>query len=127
MGRALRGAASPQDGPRLDEREIGLVNDFREIARHLVSPMTLHGAVVAGSDTVLELVGRRSWLRRGRGPEHSSARTVVPLSRIDAISLEDHPRDEGATSVRLHRGAANLDIVVPTGSDAAQLFARAGG
>lgn len=154
-GHALRTGAPSGGEPSMSEREVGLVNDFREITRrdpqlrtwawherrgvrlrseasgvvarlaHLVSPMTLQGAVVAGSETVLEVVSRRDWLRRGRGPEHSSGRLVIPWSRIDAVVVRPHPRYAGATSVELRLGSTPVEIVVPTGSDAHGFFAAA--
>lgn len=153
VGRALLTGAPSGAEPSMSEREVGLVNDFREITRrdpqlqawawherqgvrprpeasnvvsrlaHLVSPMTLHGAVVAGSETGLEIVSRREWLRRGRGPEHSSGRLVIPWSRIDALVVRPHARYAAATSVELRLGSANVEVVVPTGSDAHGFFA----
>ncbi len=154
-GRALLAGAPSGGDPSMSEREVGLVNDFHEIVRrdpqlrawawherqgvrlrpeassvvsrlaHLVSPMTLQGAVVAGSESALEVVSRRDWLRRGRGPEHSSGRLVIPWSRIDAVVVRPHPRYAAATSVALRLGSTHAEVVVPTGSDAQAFFAAA--
>ena len=93
-------------------------------ATHAFSPMTLHGAVVAGDERVVEVVGRHEWLIRGSAPVHSSSRLVVPLGALDGVTTAPHPRYVGAQDVTLTTGATTLGLVVPAGSVAHEVFAR---
>ena len=94
-------------------------------ARNALSPATLHGAVLAGDATALEVLGRHDWVLRGRSPVHSASRTVIPWSAPEHLTVAPHPDYERATLVRVSTGAAEVRLVVPTGSAAEQLFAGA--
>ncbi len=85
---------------------------------HAVSPMTLHGAVVAGDERVLEVFGRHDWLVRGAAPVHSSSRLVVPLARLRGVQVEPDADYAGAERVTLLLGGGAVAFVVPSGSDA---------
>ncbi len=92
-----------------------------------VSPMTLHGAIVAGDGAALEVLGRHDWLVRGRAPVHSSSRLALPLSAPDRVDVVAHPEYRGVAVVRIGAGAATLELAVPEGSAAHCLFAASAG
>lgn len=94
-------------------------------ARNALSPATLHGAVLAGDATALEVLGRHDWVLRGRSPVHSASRTVIPWSAPEHLTVAPHPDYERATLVTFTTGASEVRLVVPTGSAAEQLFAGA--
>ena len=104
----------------------GLTGAARRVA-HAISPATLHGAVLAVDDVAAEVLGRRSPITRGRGPEHSSSRLVLPLAALDAVQLTPHPRYAATTVVTLAGGAARVELVVPAGSAVERLLAAAAG
>ncbi|GCD19929.1 hypothetical protein CTKZ_14910 [Cellulomonas algicola] len=85
---------------------------------HAVSPMTLHGAVVAGDDRALEVVGRRAWLVRGRTPEHSASRLVVGLATIDTVTAQPHPAYQDTATVTIRAGDCALAADLPERSAA---------
>lgn len=89
----------------------------------LLSPVTLHAAVVAGDDAAVEVFARHEWLLTGRQPVHSSARLVVPLAALDGVRVAPHPRYAQVVVATLSAGAAVLEVVVPEESDAHRLLA----
>ncbi|WP_129338258.1 hypothetical protein [Cellulomonas endophytica] len=93
---------------------------------HLLQPMTLHGAVLAGDDTALEVVARHAWLLRGRHPVHSVARFVLPLHALAGTDVQPHPLYPAVTVVAWRAGGGSAELVVPTGSRAHALLAAAG-
>lgn len=90
-----------------------------------LSPMTLHGAIVAGDGVVLEVLGRHEWLVRGRAPVHSGSRLVLPLSAPDRIGVVPHPHYAGVAVVRITAGTSSVEVAVPEGSAAHRVFAAA--
>lgn len=94
-------------------------------AMHSLSPMTLHGAVLAGDQGAAEVVGRRDWLLRGRAPVHSVSRLMLPLSALDRLDLAPHGGYAGVTVIRFGAGASSIEIAVPGGCAAHQLVADA--
>lgn len=92
---------------------------------HAVEPRVIHGAVVGGSATGLEIVGRREWVAPARFAQHSRSRLLMPLAVIDAVAVAPHPAYDGAARVSLVAGAATLTLVVPTNSDAYGVLASA--
>lgn len=93
----------------------GVATMARRLA-HLGSPMTVHGAVVGADAVAFEAFGRRDWLIRGRAPELSSGRLVVPLAAIDGVDIEAHPAYEGVATVTFASGVARTAMHVPEGS-----------
>jgi hypothetical protein len=94
-------------------------------ALHSLSPMTLHGAIVAGDEVAAEVVGRHHWLVRGRAPVHSLSRLVLPLSALDRLEIAPHGVYASATVIRFGAGSATIEMVVPEGSAAHRLVADA--
>ncbi len=94
---------------------------------HAVSPVTLHGAVVAGDERVLEVFGRHDWLVRGSAPVHSSSRLVVPLAHLREVRVEPDPCYQGAERVILLLDGGTVEVVVPAGSAAHALVVAAAG
>lgn len=92
-------------------------------ATHAFPPMTLHGAVLAGDDRVLEVVGRRASLVRGRAPEHSASRLAIALAAIDALTARPHPDYRDVASVTVTAGDCALRLDVPEKSAAHALLA----
>lgn len=92
----------------------------------LLSPVTLHAAVLAGDEQAVEVFARHDWLLTGRQPVHSSARLVVPLAALDSVRVAPHARYAGVVVATLTAGAAALEVVVPDGSEAHRLLAAAG-
>ncbi|MGC4175441.1 hypothetical protein [Demequina sp.] len=92
---------------------------------HRFSPMTLHGAVIAGDDAAMEIFSRRDFLIRGRVPELSSGRLVVPFAAVDQLATAPHPAYAGVTELTLTAGAAAVNIHVPEGSSAERAIASA--
>jgi len=92
---------------------------------HVASPATLHGvAVIADADAV-EFLGRRASLVRGRNPDYSSSRLVIPLGVLDSLDLAAHPAYPEAATVTISAGQWATDIHVPSDSAAARLFSTA--
>ena len=89
---------------------------------HAMSPMTLHGAVIAGDDGALEVFGRHQWLVRGRAPVLSGSRLVLPFGAIDAITVAPHPRYAGATVATAVLGAGRVELILPSGTAAHALL-----
>jgi hypothetical protein len=92
---------------------------------HLVKPVTLHGAIVAGDHATVEIVGRREWLFRTRAPVYSRSRLVLPLGALQRLDVAPHERYVGVSVVRFGAGAASVEIAVPEDSAAFRLFAGA--
>ncbi len=83
---------------------------------HALSPATLQGAVVAGDDRAVEVHARSAWVTRGRVPQHSASRLVLPLARLEAISLSPHPLYDGVVEVTCTLGRSEVGLVAPEGS-----------
>lgn len=90
-----------------------------------LSPMTLHGAIVAADGAAVEVLGRHEWLVRGRAPVHSGSRLVLPLSAPDLVDVVPHPDYAGVAVVRIAVGASTVEIAVPDGSAAHRVFSAA--
>ncbi|MEN0129273.1 MAG: hypothetical protein AAGC49_07510 [Brevundimonas sp.] len=89
---------------------------------HAYSPMTLHGAVVSSDGRSLEIFGRHASLIRGGMPVLSAGRTIVPLT-LDRVEVAAHPRYREAMTVVMGSGQSAIEVVVPAGSQAHELFA----
>jgi len=92
---------------------------------HVASPATMHGLAVVADANTLEVLGRRASLVRGRNPDYSSSRLVIPLGAIDRLALSAHPVYPDATTVTLGAGDWATDIHVPNDSAASHLFSAA--
>lgn len=92
---------------------------------HVLSPMTLHGALFAADDTALEVFGRHAWLVRGKAPIYTYSRLVIPWRAPDRLDLAPHPAYDDATVVTVGAGEWSAQIVVPDGSDASVLLRAA--
>ena len=71
------------------------------------------------------MLGRSAWVTRGQTPQHSASRLVLPLSRLDAVTLTPHPLYADATQVAFTLGTAVATVVVPTGSPIESVVATA--
>ncbi len=91
-------------------------------ASHTLSPMTLHGGIVASDGRALEVLGRDRWLVRGRLPVQSTSRLVVPLGSLERVTVAVHPTYPDATVATLIAGDTAIGVVIPTGSDAHDIF-----
>jgi hypothetical protein len=87
--------------------------------------VTLHGAIVAGDSSTVEIVGRREWLLRARVPVYSQLRLMLPLGALERLEVAPHERYVGVSVVRFRAGAASVEIAVPEDSAAFRLFAGA--
>jgi hypothetical protein len=92
---------------------------------HLASPATIHGVAVLADENALEFLGRRESLVRGRNPDYSSSRLVVPLGVLDRISLSNHSAYPDVTTVTIGAGVWSTDFHVPRDSEAERLFSAA--
>ncbi|MBC7550525.1 MAG: hypothetical protein H7269_06435 [Cellulomonas sp.] len=82
--------------------------------------MTLHGAIVCYDEHTRVILGRHQRLVRGNRIEHSLTYLTVPSARLDATTVQDHPRYLGIHVVTLHLGDARLAVPVPAGSGTEQ-------
>ncbi|NYI40580.1 hypothetical protein [Demequina lutea] len=103
---------------------VGLQGALLRVS-HAASPMTLHGAALVADVDAMELLGRNASLVRGRNPDYSSSRLVIPLGALDRLNLSAHPVYPDATIVTIGAGQWATDFAIPSDSDAARLF-RAG-
>lgn len=92
---------------------------------HVLSPMTLHGGVLASDGRALEVLGRAEWLVRGRTPDHSTSRLVVPLASLERLTVASHPTYPEATVATITAGGAAIELVVPTRSEAHRILSAA--
>jgi hypothetical protein len=92
---------------------------------HAISPATLHGVVIAGDGTALEVLGRHDALLRGKKPVHSSSRLAIQLDAIRSVTLEPHPTYAGVTVAVIALGAATVTLLVPDDSATHRLLAAA--
>jgi hypothetical protein len=92
---------------------------------HIASPAILHGVAVVADADALEFLGRRASLVRGRNPDYSSLRLVIPLGALDSLDVATHPIYPDATTVTIGAGEWATDIHVPSDSDAERLFRAA--
>ncbi|WHP17729.1 hypothetical protein [Cellulomonas sp. ES6] len=132
----------------LGDREIGLVGAYREVADreprlrtlaahprrvvtpasgasrllHLLHPMTVQGAVICSDGRELQVFGRAAWLVRGRTPVHSESRLVLPVARLTAVQELRHPRYPDVTVVVLRAGNTEIELPVPSDSDARRVL-----
>ncbi|MDN4471800.1 hypothetical protein [Demequina zhanjiangensis] len=86
---------------------------FGQRVQHVLSAAHLQGGVLAGDDTMLELLGRHEWLTRGTVPALSSSRLTIPFARIDGVDEEPHPIYGGAVVLTLRAGGSTMTAVVP--------------
>ena len=97
--------------------QAGLAGLARRVAL-VGSRATLHGAILGADDVAIEAFGRREWIVRGRAPELSSGRLVVPTATLDAVEFSAHPDYAGVAAVTFKSGAARTTMHVPEDSDA---------
>ncbi len=90
--------------------------------RHVFSPVTLSGGILAGDDRVLELLGRHAWLIHGTVPTMSSSRLTMPLAAIDAVEVEPHPLYTDAVNVTIVAGTCRLPLVIPRDASMLELL-----
>lgn len=94
-------------------------------AAHAAWPMTLQGALVCSDGREVQVLHRRHWWMRGRRPVHSVARTVIPVSRVESVSVRDDQRYLGVRVVVVRLGTTVLELPVPQGSDAETVLGQA--
>jgi len=87
--------------------------------------MTLHGAAFLADATAMELLGRRQWLARGRGPDYSTSRLVIPLGAPDTLDVSVHPVYPNVVIATIRAGGWSTEIAVPRDSDAERLLRAA--
>ncbi|WP_213816675.1 hypothetical protein [Glaciihabitans sp. dw_435] len=87
-------------------------------------PMTLHGAVLALTPTELAVLSRTKWMTREGAPAASMVRTVVSLASITAVRSRDHESYEGVTVITIVSVGSELELFLPTGSDAERALPR---
>jgi hypothetical protein len=109
---------------RVSPGAIGLAGLIARLS-HFASPATLHGVAVVADANALEFLGRRASLVRGRNPDYSSSRLVIPLGALDSLDVSAHPVYPDATTVTIGAGEWATDLHVPSDSDAQRLFRAA--
>ena len=62
---------------------------------------------------------------RGRTPVHSTSRLVVPFNSLERLAVAGHPLYVDANVVTLTAGETTIELVVPTGSEAARILSVA--
>ena len=92
---------------------------------HVASPATIHGLAVVADANALEILGRRASLVRGRNPDYSSSRLVIPLGVLDSLGLSPHPAYPEVATVTIGAGDWTTDIHVPHDCGASQLILAA--
>jgi len=88
------------------------------VVRLRKGPARLSGAVFARNDRHLVSVSRREWLKRGTAPDLSLRTLIVARARVTGIEVREHGTARGVTTVELLAGAARIEFLVPTDSDA---------
>ena len=107
-------------------RRGGLTGVLRR-ASHAISPMTLHGSILAADEAALEVLGRHDWLVRGRAPIHSVSRFILPWSAPDGLRLAPHPRYPDATVATIFAGGFSVELVLPNDCAARSVLSAATG
>jgi hypothetical protein len=143
------GPARPLDRHALGDRELGLMTVYRDALRsspgvrtlaaeprrvvapvaggptrllHALRPMTLHAVLVCADATELQVFGRAHPLVRGRTPDHSWSRLVLPLAGITDVRAVADPRYQGVTTVTLVLGRAQVHLPARSGSETAEVL-----
>ncbi|BEL04324.1 hypothetical protein Q0Z83_025150 [Actinoplanes sichuanensis] len=127
--------------PVLDRADTGLLTDYHRMVtqepgmrpvnvagRRVVTPVAglarvrgkvwptvLHASIVAADDREIQVIHRRDWFT-GTGDDLSSARTVLPRSRITGIQIQPHPAYRGVQVLTVRAGAAGLDFFLAGGA-----------
>jgi hypothetical protein len=84
--------------------------------RDLISPMVLHGSVIAAAETELVVLSRVEWMSRSKAPEVSMKRTIIMLDRVSSITAAALERYPEVTAVTVRSGRSSLDLLFPAGS-----------
>ena len=82
----------------------------------LVFAPTLHAAVVGSTPGEVHVIHRRPWVTTGRKPVHSVAHTAITVPRVERLEVTEHEAFTGTQLVRVVAGAAEVDLLVPTGA-----------
>jgi len=82
-------------------------------------PATLHAVVVSASRGCVEVLHRRELVSTTARPVWSIARTVLMGSAVTRVSLEPHPRFEGALDACVSLGEAEVHFAFPEGASSA--------
>ena len=102
----------------------GLVSLARRVLDSL-TPMTLHGAILATDSHTLEVIGRNETMARGTGPVHSTTHLVIALDAIESVTLTLHPTYPTAVIASLDLGASAVEVIVPSDSQAHRILWQA--
>ncbi|TFB90702.1 hypothetical protein E3O44_03720 [Cryobacterium algoricola] len=108
-------AAHPRQRVRVD-------GGFLAGVLNLLRPTVLHGAIVCGTDAEVQILSRRDWFGLADRSELSSSRLIVFLARLDFVTVHRHPRYAEASVVTVRSGAASLDVIVPSDSEAERVL-----
>ena len=79
-------------------------------------PTNLQGAVVCAAEHELQILCRRHWFVRRSRPVHSLTRLVIPVARIDAVTVRADARYAQVNAVTIRAGGAELGLALPAGS-----------
>jgi hypothetical protein len=85
-------------------------------ALSVVRPAVLHGVIVGGRGDELQLLSRRQWLTRARGPVYSRARTVIRPSSVTSVATVPHPDFYDVNTVSIQLGSTTVEYPVRPGS-----------
>jgi hypothetical protein len=78
--------------------------------------------LVCADATELQVFGRAHPLVRGRTPDHSWSRLVLPLAGITDVRAVADPRYQGVTTVTLVLGRAQVHLPARSGSETAEVL-----
>ena len=95
---------------------------------HRLSPATLPATLVHLDDTTLEVLSRAEPVVRGRAPDRSLSRLVLPAAAVELHAVTPHRRYADVVEAELGVGAARFVVPLVAGGDAVRaLTALSGG
>lgn len=109
---------------RLTPEAAGMQGTVQRM-RHVLSPMTLHGALFAADEIAMDVFGRHSWLQRGRAAIYSVSDLVVPFGAPDRLDLSPHALYPEVMVATIGAGKWRQELPVPRGSVAEHLLSDA--
>lgn len=98
-------------------------NNFRR-ALNLAWPVTLQASIMISDGREVQILHRRRWFTRPGDNTLSKGRTILPMSRIRTVDVDQHAQYEKLYLVSIRTPGTTVRFPTPVGSESSEALAQ---
>jgi hypothetical protein len=91
---------------------------------NLAWPVTLQPSIMISDGREVQIIHRRSWFTRPGDNTLSKGRTILPMSKIKKVDIDQHEQYEKLYMVSIHTEGATIRFPTPVGSESSAALAQ---